>query len=185
MKIAQNKVATIHFAVTDQDGNEIDNSFGEEPLEFIIGTGFLIPGLENALIDRTQGERFKVEVSAQDGYGERFDDLMQAVPKSMFEGMELQVGMQFRATTDDGEQTVTVIGIEGDDVIVDANHPLSGIDLTFDVEIVAVRDATEEELAHGHVHGAGGCGHHHHDHDHDHDHDHGDDDCCDSGSCHN
>ena len=86
---------------------------------------------------------------------------MQAVPKSMFDGMEIEVGMQFRASTDDGDQSVMIIEIQDEDVIVDGNHPLSGITLNFDVEILEVREATEEELAHGHVHGEGGCGHDH------------------------
>lgn len=166
MKIAQQKVVKLHYSVMDKDNNAIDSSFDNEPLEFIIGSGFLIPGLENALIDKQAGDTFTVEVAAKDGYGERHDGLMQAVPKSMFDGMDIEVGMQFRATTDDGEQTVVIIDIQEDDVIVDGNHPLSGIDLTFDVEVLEVRDAIEEELAHGHVHGEGGCGSHH-DHKHD------------------
>lgn len=166
MKIAQQKVVKLHYSVMDKDNNAIDSSFDNEPLEFIIGSGFLIPGLENALIDKQAGDTFTVEVEAKDSYGERHDGLMQAVPKSMFDGMDIEVGMQFRATTDDGEQTVVIIDIQEDDVIVDGNHPLSGIDLTFDVEVLEVRDATEEELAHGHVHGEGGCGSNH-DHKHD------------------
>ena len=86
---------------------------------------------------------------------------MQAVPKSMFEGMEIEVGMQFRASTDDGDQSVMIIDIQEDDVIVDGNNPLAGITLNFDVEILEVRDATADELEHGHVHGDGGCGHDH------------------------
>lgn len=166
MKIAQQKVVKLHYSVMDKDNNAIDSSFDNEPLEFIVGSGFLIPGLEDALIDKQAGDTFTVEVAAKDGYGERHDGLMQAVPKSMFEGMDIEVGMQFRATTDEGEQTVVIIDIQDEDVVVDGNHPLSGIDLTFDVEVLEVRDATEEELAHGHVHGAGGCGSHH-DHVHD------------------
>ncbi len=161
MKIAEHKVVTMHYSVVDKENNSIDNSFDDEPLVFIVGTGYLIPGLEDALIGKQKGDTFSVEVEPKDGYGERHDELMQAVPKSMFEDMEIEVGMQFRATTDDGEQTVTVIGIEDEDVIVDGNHPLSGIALKFDVEILDVRDATEDELAHGHIHGEGGCGHHH------------------------
>lgn len=157
MKITQQSVVTLHYSVMDKDGNAFDSSFDNEPLNFIIGTGFLIPGLENALLDKQAGDVFTVEVAAQDGYGERHDGLMQAVPKSMFEGMDIEVGMQFRATTDEGEQTVVIIDIQDEEVIVDGNHPLSGIDLTFDVEVVSVREATEEELAHGHVHKENGC----------------------------
>ena len=158
MKIAQQKVAKLHYSVMDKDQTTIDSSFDGEPLEFIIGSGFLISGLESALIGKQAGDTFTADVDAVDAYGERHDGLMQAVPRNMFEGMEIEVGMQFRATTDEGEQTVIIIDIQENDVIVDGNHPLAGIDLTFDVEVLAVRDATEEELAHGHVHGEGGCG---------------------------
>ncbi|WP_125779029.1 FKBP-type peptidyl-prolyl cis-trans isomerase [Pseudoalteromonas rubra] len=161
MKIAPNTVVKMHYAVLDNDDNSIDNTFDDEPLEFIVGTGYLISGLEDALMSKQAGDKFSVSVDPQNGYGERHDNLMQAVPKSMFEEMEVEVGMQFRATTDEGEQTVIVIGIEGDDVIVDGNHPLAGITLNFDVEILDVREATSEELEHGHVHSEGGCGHHH------------------------
>ncbi|MEC4087430.1 peptidylprolyl isomerase [Pseudoalteromonas rubra] len=159
MKIAPNTVVKMHYAVLDNDDNSIDNTFDDEPLEFIVGTGYLISGLEEALMSKQAGDKLSVSVEPQNGYGERHDNLMQAVPKSMFEDMEVEVGMQFRATTDDGEQTVIVIGVEGDDVIVDGNHPLAGITLNFDVEILEVREATAEELAHGHVHSEGGCAH--------------------------
>ena len=161
MIVAANKVVTMHYSVLDNNKNTIDNSFDGEPLVFIVGTGFLIPGLENALLGKEAGDTFSVTVEPEQGYGERHDDLMQAVPKSMFEGMEIEVGMQFRATTDAGDQSVMIIEIQDEDVIVDGNHPLSGITLHFDVEVLEVRDATEEELAHGHVHGEGGCGHSH------------------------
>ncbi|CCQ10759.1 FKBP-type peptidyl-prolyl cis-trans isomerase SlyD [Pseudoalteromonas luteoviolacea B = ATCC 29581] len=170
MKIQQNAVVKLHYAVLDNEKNTIDNTFDEAPMEVIIGAGYLIPGLEDALIGKSAGDTLSVSVPPEKGYGERYDNLTQAVPKSMFEGMEIEVGMQFRATTDEGDQLVVIIGIEGDDVIVDGNHPLSGITLNFDVEIIDVREATADELEHGHVHGEG-CnhGHHHHDGcDHDH-----------------
>lgn len=161
MIVAPNTVVKMHYSVLDNDGNTIDNSFDGEPLFFIIGTGYLIPGLENALQGKQAGDTLNVKVEPEEGYGERHDNLMQAVPKSMFDGMEIEVGMQFRASTDDGDQSVMIIEIQDEDVIVDGNHPLSGITLNFDVEILEVREATEEELAHGHVHGEGGCGHDH------------------------
>ncbi|HCV02691.1 FKBP-type peptidyl-prolyl cis-trans isomerase [Pseudoalteromonas sp. SSMSWG5] len=161
MIVAANKVVKMHYSVLDNNKNTIDNSFDGEPLVFIVGTGYLIPGLEDALLGKEAGDTFSVTVEPEQGYGERHDDLMQAVPKSMFEGMEIEVGMQFRATTDAGDQSVMIIEIQDEDVIVDGNHPLSGITLHFDVEVLEVRDATEEELAHGHVHGEGGCGHSH------------------------
>ena len=161
MIVAANKVVKMHYSVLDNDGNTIDNSFGGEPLIFIVGTGYLISGLENALQGKQAGDTVSVKVEPEEGYGERHDHLMQAVPKSMFEGMEIEVGMQFRATTDDGDQSVMIIDIQDEEVIVDGNNPLAGITLNFDVEILEVRDATAEELEHGHVHGEGGCGHEH------------------------
>ncbi|MEH6481903.1 MULTISPECIES: peptidylprolyl isomerase [Pseudoalteromonas] len=161
MIVAANKVVKMHYSVMDNDGNSIDNSFGGEPLHFIIGTGYLISGLENALLGKQPGDTLSVKVEPEDGYGERHENLMQAVPKSMFEGMEIEVGMQFRASTDDGDQSVMIIDIQDEEVIVDGNNPLAGITLNFDVEILEVRDATEDELTHGHVHGEGGCGHDH------------------------
>lgn len=161
MKITQNAVVKMHYSVIDKNNNDIDSSMNEEPLEVIIGSGYLIPGLENALIGKEVGDTFKVTVPPSEGYGERHEGLMQAVPKSMFEGIEVEIGMQFRATTDDGEESVVVLDIQGDDVLVDGNHPLSGIELTFDVKVLEVREATADELAHGHVHSPGGCGHDH------------------------
>ncbi|MDB2356297.1 MULTISPECIES: peptidylprolyl isomerase [unclassified Pseudoalteromonas] len=161
MIIAENKVVKMHYSVTDNDNNSIDNSFDGEPLVFIIGTGYLIPGLEDALQGKQAGDTLSVTVEPENGYGERHDELMQAVPKSMFEGMEIEVGMQFRATTDDGDQSVMIIDIQEDEVIVDGNNPLAGVTLKFDVEVLEVRDASADELAHGHVHGEGGCGHEH------------------------
>jgi len=162
MKISENKVVELHYAVSDTDDTLIDSSYDHSPLSIIQGTGYLIPGLEDALTDHVVGDKFEVEVSAENAYGDRHDEFVQTVPKSMFESVEdLAVGSQLRATTDDGEQTVIVIDVTEDEITVDGNHPLAGIDLKFDVEILEVRDATEDELQHGHVHGEGGCGHSH------------------------
>ncbi|WP_448566938.1 FKBP-type peptidyl-prolyl cis-trans isomerase [Thalassotalea ganghwensis] len=162
MKIAPNKVVVLHYAVSDSEGTLIDSSYDHNPLAIIHGTGYLIPGLESALVDRLAGDKFEVSVEAEQAYGQRHDGFVQTVPKKMFEGIDdLEVGTQLRATTDEGEQTVIVVDVKDDEITVDGNHPLAGIDLQFDVEIIEVRDATEEELAHGHVHGEGGCGHNH------------------------
>jgi FKBP-type peptidyl-prolyl cis-trans isomerase SlyD len=162
MKISENKVVVLHYAVSDSDDTLIDSSYDHSPLSIIHGTGYLIPGLEDALTDHITGDKFEVAVSAENAYGDRHDEFVQTVPKSMFESVEdLEVGSQLRATTDDGEQTVIVIDVTDEEITVDGNHPLAGIDLKFDVEILEVRDATEDELQHGHVHGEGGCGHEH------------------------
>lgn len=157
MTIAKDKVVVMHYSVRAND-QLVDSSFDAEPLSFIVGHGLLIPGLEAQLLGKASGDKLEVEVAAADAYGERYDALVQQVPKSMFGDIEVQPGMQFRASTDGGEQSVVVIEVEEDNVVVDGNHPLAGMDLSFDVEILEVRDATEEELAHGHLHGAGGCG---------------------------
>lgn len=153
MKIAENTVAIIHYAVSDSDGTLIDSSYDHSPLSVIHGTGYLIPGLENALKGREAGDKFEAQVPADDGYGQRHDGFVQVVPKEMFGDIEdLEVGTQLRAETDHGEQTVIVVDMSDDTITVDGNHPLAGIDLSFDVEVLEVRAATEEELAHGHVH---------------------------------
>ncbi|OKY25893.1 MULTISPECIES: FKBP-type peptidyl-prolyl cis-trans isomerase [Thalassotalea] len=162
MKIAPNKVVMLHYAVSDSEDTLIDSSYDHQPLAVIHGTGYLIPGLEEALTDHQAGDKFEVEVTAENAYGERHDGFVQTVPKSLFQGIEdLDVGSQLRATTDEGEQTVIVVDVQDEEITVDGNHPLAGIDLKFDVEIIEVRDATAEELEHGHVHAEGSCDHEH------------------------
>ena len=162
MKISEKKVAVIHYAVSDSDGTLIDSSYDHAPLSIIHGTGYLIVGLEEALKGRQAGDKFEVNVPADSAYGARNDSFVQEVPKEMFGNIEdLEVGTQLRAETDYGEQTVIVVAMTDNTITVDGNHPLAGMDLSFDVEILEVRDATEDELKHGHVHGEGGCGHHH------------------------
>ncbi len=163
MTIQHNKVVAMHYSVSDANGNELDSSFGAEPLVFIHGTGSLISGLEKVLTGKQAGDKFTVAIAAADAYGERHDELTQAVPRNLFEGMEVEVGMRFRAAGPDGhEQSVIVLDVTEDEVVVDGNHPLSGIDLTFDIEVLLVRDATADEMAHGHAHGIDG--HSGHDH---------------------
>ncbi len=146
----------MHYAVSDSEGTLIDSSYDHKPMSIIQGTGYLIPGLEDALIDHQAGDKFEVTVACKDAYGERHDEYVQTVPKELLQGVEeLAVGTQLRATTDEGEQTVIVINITDEEVTVDGNHPLAGLDLSFDVEVLEVREATEEELAHGHIHAEG------------------------------
>lgn len=160
MKIATNKVALINYTLSNDQGEVLDSSEGAEPLAYIHGAGNIIPGLETALQGRQKGDSFKVSIPAEEGYGERDDRLTQVVSKDMFSGVdEIEIGMQFHAQTDAGMQVITVTAVEGDEVTIDGNHPLAGETLHFDVEIVEVRDASSEELDHGHVHGTGG--HHH------------------------
>lgn len=182
MKIAQLSVVSIDYTVSDTDGNVLDSTDGREPLTYLHGTGYLVPGLEKALFDHTTGDTLDLVVPAADAYGEYLDALVQKVPGELFDGMEVAEGDTFVADTDDGHRPVTVIEVAEDTVTVDANHPLAGMDLHFNVSVLEVREATPEEISHGHVHGAEGCGHDHGD-DHEccggHGHDHGDDhECC-------
>jgi FKBP-type peptidyl-prolyl cis-trans isomerase SlyD len=161
MQITNQKVVSIHYTLTNVDGDIIDSSEGHEPLAYLHGFGNIIPGLENALAGRAAGERFTVSIAPDEGYGERDDAMVQSVPRSAFQGVdEIRPGMQFQAQSPEGMQLVTVLGVEADEVILDGNHPMAGLTLNFAVEITDVRDATREELEHGHVHGPGG--HHHH-----------------------
>lgn len=161
MQITDKHVVTLHYAVKTADGDEIDSSLNAEPISFIQGSKHMIPGLEEALYGREEGDKFDVIVAPDKAYGQRHDQLVQEVPVSMFEGMDVNVGMSFRATTDAGEQSVIIVDKTDTTVTVDGNHPLSGMTLSFEVSIEGVRNATEEEIAHGHVHGEGGCGHSH------------------------
>lgn len=160
MKIAENCVASFHYTLTDSTGKVLDSSEGQEPLSYIHGAGNIIPGLENALEGKAVGDKLVVSVTADQAYGVRDDSMIQELPATMFTGIDtIEVGMEFHAETEHGLQVVTVTKVEGDQVTIDGNHPLAGVDLTFDVEITEVRAATEDELDHGHVHGDG-CNHH-------------------------
>jgi FKBP-type peptidyl-prolyl cis-trans isomerase SlyD len=153
-------VVTIHYTLKDEDGAVLDSSAGGEPLAYIQGHGNLVPGLEKALEGKQGGSSVAVTLSPQEGYGSRDATLVRRVPKRSLQGAgEIKSGMQFQARTEDGMRLFTVTGVAGDMVTLDGNHPLADRTLHFDVEVVSVRAATEEELEHGHVHGAGG--HHH------------------------
>ncbi|NBS15930.1 MAG: peptidylprolyl isomerase [Gammaproteobacteria bacterium] len=160
MQIANDKVVMIHYTLTNEEGDLLDSSKDQDPLAYLHGFGNIIPGLEKALTGRSIGDTFKIEIAPEDGYGVRDNEMVQSVPRSAFEGVDdIEPGMQFQAQSPDGIQLVTVIDIDGDEVILDGNHPMAGITLHFDVEVTDIREATHEELEHGHVHGAGG--HHH------------------------
>jgi FKBP-type peptidyl-prolyl cis-trans isomerase SlyD len=159
MKISKDKVAGIHYTLTDNSGNVLDSSKGREPLYYIQGIGNLIPGMEEGLDGKSKGDKFVIKVSPEKGYGVRDEKQIQKVPRSAFGGQEVKKGMQFSAGGNHGSQVVTVTEVGLDTVTIDANHALAGVELNFDVEVMEVRNATSEELAHGHVHGPGG--HHH------------------------
>jgi FKBP-type peptidyl-prolyl cis-trans isomerase SlyD len=160
MQIADQTVASFHYTLTDDNGQVIDSSQGREPLTYLHGTGQIVPGLEKAMVGRVAGDQFKVQVAPAEGYGEHHPELMQELPREAFQGVEdIQPGMQFQGHGPQGVINVTVTKIDGEKVHIDGNHPLAGQTLHFDIEVTDVREASAEELAHGHVHGAGG--HHH------------------------
>ncbi len=161
MQVEKNKVVSIDYTLKDDEGNLLDSSEGNAPLAYLHGKGNIIPGLENELEGKQTGDSLSVRVEPKEGYGERNDALTQVVPRQMFQGTDtIEVGMQFHAADEQGNtQVITVTAVDGDDITVDGNHPLAGVALNFDVKVVDVRDATEEEMAHGHAHGAGGHQH--------------------------
>jgi FKBP-type peptidyl-prolyl cis-trans isomerase SlyD len=156
MDISKNKVVTIHYTLRDNEGKTIDSSENGQPLMYIHGIGNLIAGMEEGLEGKMAGDKLNLKISPEKGYGVRNEELVQKVPRTAFGSQRVENGMQF--STDSGHVvTVTKVGLES--VTVDGNHPLAGIDLNFDVEVVGVREASKEEIEHGHVHGPGG--HHH------------------------
>jgi len=160
MQIADKTVVSIHYTLTNADGETLDSSVGQDPLVYLHGSNNIIAGLEAALLGKSAGDTLQVSVEPGEGYGELRDELVQEVDRSAFQGVdEIDVGMQFMAQTPWGEQPVTVVKVEGDNITLDGNHPLAGQVLNFDVEVVEIREASAEELDHGHVHGPGG--HHH------------------------
>lgn len=158
--IANDTVVRFNYTLTNSDGDVLDKSNGE-PLAYLHGHHNIIPGLEAQMEGKGAGDKFTVTVAPEDAYGEYLAEAVQEVPRANFQGVEnIEVGMQFQSQTDDGHvMLVTVKDVNDDVVVVDGNHPLAGVTLTFDVEVVDIREATAEEIAHGHAHGVGG--HHH------------------------
>ena len=159
MKIEKNKVVSFHYKLSDE-GMQLESSHGEEPMLFLFGHGGLIPGLEDAMSGRQTGDTFSVTLPPEKAYGHRSNDAVQRVPiKQLGTKRKLKVGDVVAVNTSKGPLDVTIIKAGKFMADVDANHPLAGRTLTFDVDIVDVRDATDEELSHGHAHDAGGHRH--------------------------
>ena len=158
MKIADQKVAVIHYKLTDSEGKVIDSSEGQEPMPYLHGAANLVPGLEKELIGKTAGDKLSVVVSPEDGYGHKDTAMIQELPRTSFGGVdEIKVGMEFQAQTENGMQVVEVIELSDDTVTIDGNHPLAGVELHFDIEVVEVREATATEIEQGHIHAASGA----------------------------
>ncbi len=149
-------VITFHYTLRDPSGRVLDTSSGADPVTFLEGAGQIIDGLDEVLRDLPAGTKAQVKVQAARAYGERDEKQVQRVLRALLpvEG-ELRPGDQFQAGEDRYAPVVTVVAIEGEEVLLDANHPLAGVDLTFDVEVLGVRQATADEQAHGHAHGEG------------------------------
>lgn len=156
MRIAKNSVVSFHYTLNDGDGRLLDTSAGKEAFAYIHGGGMIVPGLEEQLEGRVTGDSVQVEVEAAKGYGEIDPSLLQRVPVDKFGGQTVEEGMQFQ-TPD--HRVWSVMEVKDGDVVLNGNHPLAGVTLHFSVEITEVREATADEIAHGHVHGPGG--HHH------------------------
>ena len=156
MQITKHKVAGIHYTLKDNEGNVLDSSEGRDPLYYIQGIGNLIPGMEEGLEGKGSGDKLNIRVAPAKGYGELNPQLIQQVPIEAFGGQEVKPGMRF--STNRGE-TVTVTDVGSTTITVDGNHPLAGVELNFHVEVMEVRNATDDELQHGHVHGPGGHQH--------------------------
>jgi FKBP-type peptidyl-prolyl cis-trans isomerase SlyD len=155
--IKKDSVVSFNYTLKDDAGDVIDSSPPGEPLAYLHGHGNIVPGLERELEGKSANDKLNVKVAPADAYGEYSRDLVQKVPRRTLKGIpKITVGMRLHAQTQEGPRAVTVTALTGDMVTLDANHPLAGKDLNFDIEIVEVRDATAEELAHGHVHGPGG-----------------------------
>lgn len=154
MNIADKCVVSIHYTLTNDQGEQMDSSAGGDPLKYLHGAQNIVPGLEAALDGKATGDTLKVVVKPEDAYGQVNPALIQKVPREAFEGVsEIKPGMQFQAQGPGGQvQLITVMEVSGEEVTVNGNHPLAGQELHFDVSVEEVRPATDEEIAHGHAH---------------------------------
>jgi len=156
MQVENRKAVTINYTLKDEAGEVLDSSEGREPLSYLHGVGNIVPGLEKALEGKQVGDALTVTVAPEEGYGPRDDRQIRNIPVRKLPEGKVEVGMRFRIQTDQGYLVATVTALRGDYATVDANHPLAGKTLHFAVTVVGIRDATEEELTHGHIHGPGG-----------------------------
>ncbi len=161
MNVSKHSVVSIDYTLKNSDGEVIDSSEGSDPLAYLHGEGNIIPGLESALAGKAVGDEITAVIPPEDGYGLRNEDLVQVVPRERFGDIgDIDVGMRFRVPTEDqGEVIVAVVDVQSETVTIDGNHDLAGEELHFAVTIREIRDATEEEINHGHAHA--GDGHHH------------------------
>lgn len=156
MRVADRTVVYIDYTLTDDDGEVLDTSAGRTPLAYVHGVGSIVPGLERALAGRTAGDAVNIRIPADEAYGAHDPERVVLAERKQFPAIvDPQPGMQFRADDGDEQRVVTVVAVDGDRVTLDGNHPLAGVALTFDVRVVSVRPATDDEVHHGHVHEPG------------------------------
>ena len=160
MKIAEKTVASFHYTLCDEEGVELENSSDGEATAYLHGSNSIIPGLETELTDKIAGDKLEVTLTPENAYGLRHPDRVQRVPIKhlVFRG-KLRAGMAVQLNTDKGRQPVTVSKAGRHSADIDTNHPLAGKTLRFSIEVMDVREATAEEISHGHAHGAGGHQH--------------------------
>lgn len=156
MQVAARKVVSIEYTLKDDKGEVLDTSVGKDPLQYLHGANNIVPGLERALEGKAIGDSVEVTLTPEDGYGQRDEKAIRNVPLRKLPHQRPAAGMRLRVDTDIGPRIVTVTAVRGDYATVDANHPLAGQTLHFNVTIKDLREPTEEEIAHGHVHGPGG-----------------------------
>jgi FKBP-type peptidyl-prolyl cis-trans isomerase SlyD len=160
MNIENRKVVTFHYTLSDEQGEQLESSREGDPMTYLHGTGNIIPGLEKAMAGKAAGDRFEVTVEPAEAYGERNESAIQRIPAKHFkQAGRLKPGKVVVMQTRQGPRQLTVVKVGRFNVDVDTNHPMAGLSLTFDVEVTDVRDATDEEVSHGHVHGPGGVDH--------------------------
>jgi FKBP-type peptidyl-prolyl cis-trans isomerase SlyD len=160
MQIAHNHVVTFHYTLKNDRGELIESSVGREPLDYLHGYRNIIPGLESELVGKSAGDEFTATVEPENAYGKYDESMVQTLSRDDFDGVEeFETGMRFEVEDDDGVGLVTVTKIKGDEITVDGNHPMAGERLVFDIVVVKIREASAEELTHGHAHHPDG--HHH------------------------
>ncbi len=155
--IGKNSVVSVNYKLTDDAGKVLDSSDGSKPMVYLHGAGNIIPGLEKALVGKAEGDALKVRIEPAEAYGELIPDGIKTIEKAAFEGVDVvEAGMVFEAKAPDGAmQEIVVVKVDGDAVTIDTNHPLAGVALNFDIKVVSVREATKQELDHGHTHDHG------------------------------
>jgi FKBP-type peptidyl-prolyl cis-trans isomerase SlyD len=160
MAVANKKVVSFHYTISNQQGEELESSREKQPMSYLHGYRNIIKGLEEAMTGREEGEQFQVTIDPADAYGERIESNIQRIPAKHFkEARRLEPGQLVSIKTKQGPVQATVIKIGRFNIDVDANHPMAGQTLIFDVEVTGIRDASQEEISHGHVHGPGGVDH--------------------------